>query len=196
MIPLFIQQIFIKHLFFARPCISSILYSKIGKGIDFTEQGLWAVIKTEQVWVGPAFRYHNPTGHWCVATPKHQGSYLTFVMLYSFISFILCFPIRIPGLCGLNSFGLFFSLLYLQHLKHYQAQCRQLINICLALSWAYPPHCVKYYSLICLSSPLVRSWQTFSIQGQLVNIFCFAGHMIVVTIQFCYWSMTTTIANT
>lgn len=52
--------------------------------------------------------YHNPTGHWCIAAPKHQGSYLTFVILYSFISFIFCFPMRLPALCELNSFGLFF----------------------------------------------------------------------------------------
>lgn len=63
MIPLFIQQIFVKHLFFARPYTSSTLYSKIGKGIDLTEQRLWIGIKIEQVWVGPAYMYHNFTGH-------------------------------------------------------------------------------------------------------------------------------------
>lgn len=57
MIPLFIQRIFIKHLFCVRPCASSILYSRVGKGIGFIGQSLWAGIKIEQVWVGPNYSW-------------------------------------------------------------------------------------------------------------------------------------------
>lgn len=57
MIPLFIQQIFIWHLFCARPYASNIQYTRIGEGIGFIEQRLWVGIKIEQIWVGPDYRW-------------------------------------------------------------------------------------------------------------------------------------------
>lgn len=81
------------------------LYSGVGKGIGFIEQRLWAGIKIRQVWVGPDYRW--PSSHWTLgsASPKHWGSYLTFVRLYSFISFILSFPIGLLPPCGLSFFS-------------------------------------------------------------------------------------------